>query len=122
MGQWSQKMRALLTTLLLGLSWHYVVLASHLACDTHINCEGDLSHAFGVAEADDHEHCLVQLKPSRISEDNGKGHLDCGPADFIAIKSYARPSLSLLPVQRFLSLPFRSIANIHFTESVRMIS
>jgi hypothetical protein len=121
MGNWSQKMRIVLTILLLGLSWHHVVLANHLACDAHVNCDGDSRQVFGAGEDADHEHCLVQIKPSRISDEKIKNRADFGSIDFLMPRS-PTVSLSLVRLKMSILLGFRSIANTHFTESVRILS
>jgi len=121
MGKWSQKMRIVLTIFLLGLSWHHVVLANHLACDAHVNCDGDSRQVFGAGEDADHEHCLVQIKPSRISDEKIKTRVYFGTVDFLMPRSPS-DSISLVALKTSILLGFRSIANTHFTESVRIIS
>lgn len=123
MGKWLQKMRVLLAILALGLSWHHVGLASHIACDAHINCDGDSRHSFGAAEATDHDHCLIQIKPTRlIDDDRAKDRVDCWLDEFLTARVISQSPFILAPPQGYISSSLRSTANIQFAESVRILT
>jgi hypothetical protein len=122
MKHWSQKMRMLFAVLALGLSWHYAVLAAHLACEVHPNCDEDSGQIFGSASSEDHEHCLVQINPSRVQdtsiEDDAAG--ECTEVLFARVLPVAPRVVKASRTPRRLMV--RSRGDFQFTHSVRIIS
>jgi len=122
MTKWLHKMRLVLAVMALGLSCHYVILAGHLACEVHQNCDEDSGQLFGASSSDEHEHCLVEIAPSRVHDTSIQDAHDAVFSDY----SFAR----ILPIAPHIvkasrtpnPLMVRARADYQFIQSVRIIT
>jgi hypothetical protein len=116
------KIRFLTTIVALCLCGHYVVLAAHLACDYHPYCDKGVGQILGPDSADDHEHCLVQLTFSRLSDSSDPQALQVYPAVVFTGRLLGEVP-RIIGAKRDLQTPqFRSSAGSQFIRSVRIIS
>jgi len=115
-------MRMLFAVLALGLSWHYAVLAAHLACEVHPNCDDEAGQIFGSTSSEDHEHCLVQITPSRVQDTSIEdcSAVECTDVLFAYVLPVAPRVVKASRTPRLLMV--RSRADYQFTHSIRIIS
>ena len=85
MSKWLHKMRLVLAVMALGLSWHYVILAGHLACEVNPNCDEDAGQIFGSSSSHEHEHCVVQIILSRVNDTSIQDSHDSVLTDFLFV-------------------------------------
>jgi hypothetical protein len=120
--KWLHKMRLLLAVMALGLSWHYVILAGHLACEVHPNCDEDAGQIFGSSSSDEHEHCLVQITPSRVNDTSIQDGHDSVLTYFSFVHLLPEAPRVVKASRTPHPLSMRSRAEFQFTHSVRIIS
>ena len=115
-------MRLVLAIMALCLSWHYVILAGHLACEVHQNCDEDSGQLFGASSSHEHEHCLVEIAPSRVHDTSFQDAHDAGLSDYsFALVLPIAPHI--VKASRTPSpLMVRARAGYQFTQSVRIIT
>ena len=122
MSKWLHKMRFVLAVMALGLTWHHVILAGHLACEVHPNCDEDAGQIFGSSSSNEHEHCLVQITLSRVNDTS----IQDGHDSVLSYFSFAHVLPEAPRVMKASRTPpplsMRSRAEFQFTHSVRIIS
>jgi hypothetical protein len=122
MFKWLHKMRLVLAVMALGLSWHYVILAGHLACEVHPNCDEDAEQIFGAPSSHEHEHCLFQVAPSRVHDTSIEDDHDSLLTEFSFARVLPEAPRVVKASRTPLPLVVRSRADFQFTYSVRIIS
>jgi hypothetical protein len=122
MGKYFHKMRIAFAILAFGLSWHYVILAEHLACEVHPNCDDDSGQVFGSPSTQEHEHCLIQIAPARVHDSSIQDNPDVVLADFLFVRVWPEAPRVMKASRTPRPLMVRSRANFQFTQSVRIIS
>jgi len=115
-------MRLVFAVMALGLSCHYVILAGHLACEVHPNCDEDAGQIFGASSSHEHEHCLVQVAPSRVHDTSIEDDHDSPLTDFSVTRVLPEAPRVVKASRTPLPLVVRSRAALQFTYSVRIIS
>lgn len=111
-----------MATLALVLSWHHVTLAAHLACEVHPNCDDDVGQVFGSATDQEHDHCLVQISSSRLSDLSFQDDGDVKADETLFARVLPEAPRVVKASRTPRPLIVRSRADFQFTYSVRIIS
>jgi hypothetical protein len=122
MSKWLHKMRLVLAVMALGLSWHHVILAGHLACEVHPNCDEDAGQIFGASSSREHEHCVVQITPSRVNDTSIQDSHDSVLTDFLFVHLLPEAPRVVKASRTPNPIIVRSRTEFQFTHSVRIIS
>lgn len=122
MFKWLHKMRLVLAVMALGLSWHHVILAGHLACEVHPNCDEDAGQIFGASSSHEHEHCVVQITPSRVNDTSIQDSHDSVLTDFLFVHLLPEAPRVVKASRTPHPIIVRSRTEFQFTHSVRIIS
>lgn len=120
--KWLHKLRLGLAVLALGLLWHHVILAGHLACEVHPNCDEDAGQIFGSSSSHEHDHCLVQITPFRVNDTSIQDRCDSVRTCFSFAHVWPEAPRVVRASRTPPPLSMRSRAEFQFTHSVRIIS